>query len=464
MKWHFHGAAQTTTGSRHVLETNGTRLMVECGMYQGKRDESTARNSQFPFDPRQLHAMALSHAHIDHSGAIPTLVKLGFSGNIYATHATRDLSSVMLQDSAAVQRADAAFVSKKRAKKGLPPVQALYTEAEAAMAVRQFVAVGYDRTMPVADNIETTFRDAGHILGSSEIYLDVRENGARRRIAFSGDLGRGGHPLLRDPRPVEDADVLIIESTYGNREHEPMTNINERLCAIINRALERRGKVIIPSFAVGRTQHMVYALHQLVESKCIPALPMFVDSPLAVNATEIFRLHPECFNTETFEFLRAGQNPFGMNNLTYIRDVQQSMALNDLKEPCIILSASGMAEAGRIRHHLKNNIGDERNTILMVGFCAEHTLGARLIAGDKVVRIFGEEQDVKAHVEVMSAFSAHADRSELHDFARKATGPLRDICVVHGEPDQSNALGAALREMFPKARVHVPALNDCIEF
>lgn len=464
MKWHFHGAAQTTTGSRHMLEVNGTRLLVECGMYQGKRDESTARNSQFAFDPRALHAMALSHAHIDHSGAIPTLVKQGFNGNIYATHGTRDLASVMLQDSAAVQRADAAFVSKKRAKKGLPPVQPLYTETEAEMAVRQFVAVGYDRPQPVADNVEVIFRDAGHILGSAEVYLDVRENGAKRRIVFSGDLGRGGHPLLRDPKPVEDADVLIIESTYGNREHEPMVGINERLCAIINRALERRGKVIIPSFAVGRTQHLVYALHQLVESRCIPALPIYVDSPLAVNATEIFRLHPECFNTDTYEFLRAGRNPFGMGNLTYIRDVQQSMALNDLKEPCIILSASGMAEAGRIRHHLKNNIGDERNTILMVGFCAEHTLGARIIAGDKAVRIFGEEHEVKARVEVMSAFSAHADRSELHDFARKATGPLRDICVVHGEPDQSHALAAALREMFPKARVHVPALNDCIEF
>lgn len=463
MKWHFYGAAQTTTGSRYVVEINNTRLMLECGMFQGKRDESIERNSRFPFDPRSLDAMIVSHAHIDHTGAIPSVVKQGFAGNIYATHGTRDLASIMLQDSAAVQRADAEFVSQKRAKKGQPPVRALYTETEAEMAVRHFVAIDYDRPMPVADGVQVTFRDAGHILGSAEVYLDIGRNGQSQRVVFSGDLGRGGHPLLRDPRPVEGADVLVIESTYGNREHEPMTNINERLCAIINRAVERRGKVIIPSFAVGRTQHLVYALHRLVEEKCIPPLPIFVDSPLAVNATEVFRLHPECFNSETYAFLRTGQNPFGMNNLTYIRSVDQSMALNDRKEPCIIISASGMAEAGRIRHHLKNNIGDEHNTILLVGFCAAHTLGARLIAGEKIVRIFGEEQAVRAQVEVMSAFSAHADRSELHDFARRATGSLRDIIVVHGEADQSAAFAGALRGMFPKARVHVPALNDCIE-
>ena len=464
MKWHFYGAAQTTTGSRHLIEVNGSRVMLECGMFQGHREESTQRNSQFSFDARQVDALVLSHAHIDHSGAIPTLVKQGFAGNVYATHATRDLASVMLQDSAAVQRADAAFVSKRRAKKGLPPVQAIYTETEAELAVRQFVAVGYERPMFVADGVQAHFRDAGHILGSSQVYLDVKENGQRRRIVFSGDLGRGGHPLLRDPQPVADADVLVIESTYGNREHERMENIGERLCGIIKSTVERRGKIIIPAFAVGRTQHLIYALHQLVENKCIPALPMYVDSPLAVNATDIFRLHPECFSTSAYEFLRSGHDPFGMSKLTYIRNVDQSMKLNDLKEPCIIMSASGMAEAGRIRHHLKNNIGDERNTILMVGFCAEHTLGARLVAGDKIVRIFGEEHAVKARVEVMSAFSAHADRSELHDFARKATGSLRHIVVVHGEPEQSSALAEALRTMFPQARVHMPALNDCIEF
>lgn len=463
MKWHFYGAAQMTTGSRHLLEVNGSRLLIECGMFQGPRAESIERNSGFAFDPNAVEAVVLSHAHIDHSGAVPTLVKQGFAGNIYATHGTRDLTSAMLQDSAHVQRADVEFLNKKLAKKGKPPVAPIYTEKEAEIATRQIVGVGYERPMWVADGVQLRFRDAGHILGSAEVWLDVRENGRRTRVVFSGDLGRGGHPLLRDPSPVEEADVLLIESTYGNREHEPMDQINQRLCAIINRALERRGKIIIPAFAVGRTQHLVYALHQLVEQQCIPALPIYVDSPLAVNATEIFRLHPECFNTATYEQLLARHDPFGMEQLSYIRDVQDSIELNAVEGPCIIVSASGMCEAGRVLHHLKNNIGDERNTVLFVGFAAERTLGARLMAGEKVAKIFGEEYDVKAQVETISAFSAHADRSELLDFARRATGPLKHILVIHGEPDQSNALAAGLRELHPGAQVQVPALNDCLE-
>ena len=464
MKWTFYGAAQTTTGSRHMLDVNGARLMVECGMFQGPRAESIERNTGFPFDPRAIEAAVVSHAHIDHTGALPTLVKKGFAGNIYATNGTRDLSAVMLQDSAHVQRYDAEFVSRKRAKKGLPPVAPIYNEREAEATLRQFVGVGYERAVWIADGVQVSFRDAGHILGSAEVYLNVREGNRKLRIGFSGDVGRGHDPLLRDPASMEEVDVLLIESTYGNREHEPADHINDRLCSIVNRAIERKGKIIIPAFAVGRTQHIVYALHRLTEEKCIPPLPIFVDSPLAVNATEIFKLHPECFNAGIYEQLMARHNPFGMERLTYINDVEQSIALNDLKEPCIIISASGMAEAGRICHHLHNNIGDERNTIIMVGFCAQHTLGARLIAGEKRVRIFGEEHDVKAHVEVISAFSAHAGRSELLDFARRATGPLQHICVVHGEPEQSNALAAALREMFPKSQVHVPVLNDVVEF
>ena len=464
MKWTFYGAAQTTTGSRHVLDVNGTRLLVECGMFQGPRAESVDRNSGFAFDPKAIEAAVVSHAHIDHTGALPTLVKKGFNGNIYATNGTRDLSAVMLQDSAHVQRYDAEFVSRKRARKGLPPVAPVYTEREAEQAMRQFVGVGYDRSVWVADGVQLRFSDAGHILGSAEVFLDVREGGRKLRIGFSGDIGRGHDPLLRDPSPMEDLDVLLIESTYGNREHEPMDHINERLCAIVNRAIQRKGKIIIPAFAVGRSQHIVYALHRLTEEKCIPKLPIFVDSPLAVNATEIFKLHPECFNADIYEQLMARHNPFGMDKLTYIHDAEQSIALNDLKEPCIIISASGMAEAGRICHHLHNNIGDERNTILMVGFCAQHTLGARLIAGEKRVRIFGEEHDVKAQVEVISAFSAHAGRTELLEFARRVTGPLQHICVVHGEPEQSNALAVALREMFPRSQVHVPVINDVVEF
>lgn len=463
MKWTFYGAAQTTTGSRHVLALNGTQIMVECGMFQGPRAESMERNSTFPFDPKTIDSAVVSHAHIDHTGALPTLVKRGFSGNIYATNATRDLSAVMLQDSAHVQRYDAEFVSRKRAKKGLPPVAPVYNEKEAEATIRQFVGLGYERPLWIADGAQVRFRDAGHILGSAHVCLDVREGSRKLRIGFSGDVGRGGDPLMRDPSPMEDLDVLIIESTYGNREHEPMDQINDRLCAIVNRAIQRKGKIIIPAFAVGRTQHIVYALHRLTEEKCIPELPIFVDSPLAVNATEIFRLHPECFNTDIYEQLMARHNPFGLEKLKYIHDVDQSIALNDMKEPCIIISASGMAEAGRICHHLHNNISNERNTIIMVGFCAQHTLGARLIAGEKRVRIFGEEHDVKAQVEVISAFSAHAGRSELLNFARRATGSLQHICVVHGEAEQSQSLAAALRELFPRSQVHVPAINEVLE-
>ena len=326
------------------------------------------------------------------------------------------------------------------------------------------MGLGYERPLWIADGVQVRFRDAGHILGSSQVCLNVREGSRKLRIGFSGDVGRGRDPLMRDPAPMEDVDVLFIESTYGNREHEPHDQINDRLCAIVNRAIERKGKIIIPAFAVGRTQHLVYSLHRLTEEKLIPELPIFVDSPLAVNATEIFKLHPECFNLDIYEQLMARHNPFGLERLKYIHDVEQSMALNDLKEPCIIISASGMAEAGRICHHLRNNISDERNTVIMVGFCAQHTLGAKLIAGEKRVRIFGEEHDVKAHVEVLTAFSAHADRSELLDFARRATGSLQHICVVHGEAEQSQALGAALREIFPRSQIHVPALNDVLEF
>ncbi|MBI5686098.1 MAG: MBL fold metallo-hydrolase [Verrucomicrobia bacterium] len=464
MKWTFCGAAQTTTGSRHLLNINGTELMLDCGIFQGRRLESIERNNSFSFDPRSVEAVVVSHAHIDHTGALPTLVKRGFAGNIYATNGTRDLAAVMLQDSAHVQRYDAQFVSRKRARKGLPPVAPIYTEKEAEATIRQFVGLGYERPLWIADGVQFRFRDAGHILGSAEVIMDLREGDRRLRIGFTGDLGRGCDPLLRDPAPMEDIDVLAISSTYGNREHESMDYVNDRLCAIVNRTIERKGKIIIPAFAVGRTQHIVYALHRLTEEKCIPELPIFVDSPLAVNVTEIFRLHPECFNLDIYEQLMARHNPFGLERLKYIHDVDQSIALNDLKEPCIIISASGMAEAGRICHHLHNNLGDERNTVIMVGFCAQHTLGARLIAGEKRVRIFGEEHDVKAHVEVISAFSAHAGRSELLDYARRVTGSLQHICVVHGEAEQSNALAAALRDIFPRSQVHVPAINDVLEF
>jgi metallo-beta-lactamase family protein len=332
----------------------------------------------------------LSHAHLDHCGNLPNLCNQGFEGSIFCTFGTRDLASIMLQDSAVVQAADAVFVSKKRAKRGLPPVEPLYTATEAEKAVRQFVAINYDRPLTVVDGVTVTFRDAGHILGSAQVVLDVRENGRSFRYLFSGDVGRGNDDILRDPDVVEGVDFLQIESTYGAREHSVKTNAEEEVCRLVCGTLEASGKVIIPAFSVGRTQQVVYTLHQFTNAGRLPRVPIFVDSPLSVNAPEGYRLHPECFNDETYAFLREKANHFGMENLTYIREVAHSMKLNDLTEPAIIISASGMAEGGRIRHHLKNNVGDPKNLVLFVGYCAEHTLGAQLLAGRNPVNIFGE--------------------------------------------------------------------------
>jgi len=464
MKIHYLGATRTTTGSMYLLEINGARILLECGLYQGRRQESVERNREFPFDPSKIDAVVLSHAHIDHSGNLPTLCRRGFQGNIYSTFATRDLCAVMLEDSARVQIADSRYVSKQRAKEGLPPVEPLYSVEDAEKAIRQFVAINYRRRMPVADGVTLEFRDAGHILGSAQVILDVREGDRRFRYLFSGDIGRPAQEILRDPEPVEDVDFLQVESTYGDREHEDAGDSRDQLCRLVSGAIARGGKVIIPAFAVGRTQQLVYVLNQLTESGCIPKVPIFVDSPLSVNATEVFRLHPECFDTETYEHLRTKGNPFGMENLTYIREAAQSKKLNDLREPCLIISASGMAEAGRIRHHLANNVGDPRNLILFVGFCAEHTLGYQIVSGRSPVNIFGVPHEVRAEIGRVDAFSGHAGRSELLAYVKSLTGSMRTITVVHGEEAPALAFGEALRGLKPKSEVVVPVRGQVVEF
>jgi len=456
----FFGATRTTTGSMFLLEVNQQRLLLECGLFQGRRAESIERNRNFPFDARQIDAVILSHAHIDHCGNLPNLCRQGFTGNIYCTFATRDLASIMLEDSAEIQRADAEFISRKRAKQNLPPVEPLYSVTDAEKAVRQFVALNYDRPMPVADGITVTFRDAGHILGSAQVVLDLREDGRQYRYLFSGDVGRGSDDILRDPQPVENVDFLQIESTYGGREHSERADSAAEMGRVVRETLARNGKVIIPSFSVGRTQQIVYELHQMTDSGSLPKVPIFVDSPLSVNATEVYRLHPECFNDSIYRFLREKANPFGMENLTYIRELAHSMKLNDLKEPAIIISASGMCEAGRIRHHLKNHIGNPNNLVLFIGYCAEHTLGAQILARRSPVNIFGEPHHVRARIASFDTFSGHADRNELRRYVEGLDGQLKKIFVVHGEESQTLAFAEALRTLNPAAEVSAPQPSD----
>jgi len=464
MRIHFLGATRTTTGSMYLLEVNQQRILMECGLFQGRREESMERNRRFPFDVTKLDAVVLSHAHIDHCGNLPNLCKQGYGGNIYCTFATRDLAAIMLEDSAEIQKDDAIFVSKQRAKKGQPPVEPLYSAVDAEKAVRQFVGLNYDRPMPVANGVTITFRDAGHILGAAQIVLDIEEGGRKFRYLFSGDIGRGDDDILRDPQPVENVDFLQIEATYGGRDHSPKVDAKAELKRLVSDTLAAKGKVIIPAFSIGRTQQIVYVFHQLTLAGELPAVPMYVDSPLSVNATEVHRLHPECFNESIYKFLREKANPFGMENLTYIREVAHSKKLNELKDAAIIISASGMAEAGRIRHHLKNNIGDPKNLILFVGYCAEHTLGAQILARRNPVNIFGEPHEVRARIASIDAFSGHADRNELQAYVNKLTGNIKKISVIHGEESQCLAFAERLRAIKPKAQVVVPEYKQIVDF
>ncbi len=466
MKLTVHGAARTTTGSMYLLEVCDKKVLFECGFFQGKRKESLDRNRDFPFNPADVDYMLLSHAHIDHCGNIPNLVRKGFEGSIFCNHATRDLATLMLEDSAHIQEADCAFINRRNQKLGkmdAPVAEPLYTTSDAQLACKQFMSVAYNRPFDIADGIMVTFCDAGHILGSSEIIFDLHENGHRVRLVFSGDVGRGKNDILCDPTPFKDADILILESTYGARVHEPQEEVHSKLVNIITRTLDRRGKVIIPAFSVGRSQQLIYSLNQLTRTKSLPKIPVYVDSPLSVHATEVFRLHPECFNTSTYEKIRRHEDPFDLNTLTFIRTADESKALNDRSEPCIIISASGMCEAGRIRHHLRNNIGAARNTILMVGFCAPNTLGRFLADHHPHVSIFGEEFEVKAEVEVMDALSAHADRNELLGLVKQSTGPMRQILLTHGQENQAEALAKALQLKHSSSQILIPHLHESFD-
>lgn len=462
MKITFHGAARTVTGSQHLIEVNGQRLLLDCGLYQGPRRESFERNRNLPFEASSIDVVILSHAHIDHSGNLPNLVKSGFRGDIFCTFATRDLCSMMLMDSGNIQERDAEFVNKKRARKDQPPIDPLYTVEDAVNSLEYFNAIGYHRPREVAPGVTVTFLDAGHMLGSAIVVLDIEDRDAGRdvRLVFSGDLGREGIPIIRDPERVDHADVLILESTYGDGTHEPYMVSEGKLEKIVNDTYKRGGALIIPSFAVGRTQQLVYSLNKLMVQRDIPPLPVFVDSPLAINVTSVFRLHPEAYDDEIRKFMLAEGDPFGFDSLRYTRSVEQSKELNFLREPFIVISASGMAETGRILHHLRNRIEDPANTVLIVGWQAPDTLGRRLVEREPEVRIFGEEYQLKANVEVLNGFSGHADRNELLAWAEGITKKPRRTFLVHGESAPALALQSALQSQAGYEQVDVPELHQ----
>jgi len=458
----FMGAVHTVTGSMHIIETNGKRILLDCGLFQGKRKDAFERNRTLPYDPASIDVMVLSHAHIDHSGNIPTLVKTGFKGRIFTTSATVDLCEIMLLDSAHIQEKDVEFVNKRRAKQGKNLFEPLYTQDDARRAMEHFTPVFYEQPVRILPNVEVTYHDAGHLLGSAVTTLQISENGSKKKITFTGDLGRKRMPILKDPTPVKETDYLITESTYGNRLHENEEDIKSHLTRLITKIAFNKGKLIIPAFSVGRTQTIVFFLNQLHHEGRIPDIPVFVDSPLSTRATEVFSKHEDYFDTETLNMIMQGIDPFTFQTLHYVTDVEDSKKLNSMGGPAVIISASGMCESGRILHHLANSIENRRNTILIIGFQAENTLGRRLEEGLSPVKIFGEEYDILASVEVIDALSAHADRNEFAEYFDNIQNKLESAFIVHGDIEQSNALAEMLGSRYGWNAV-VPTPGETIQ-
>jgi metallo-beta-lactamase family protein len=435
----------------HLLESGGKRILLDCGMNQGRRKESDKKNRNLPIDPSSIDAVVLSHAHIDHSGNLPTLVKHGFRGPIFTTPATADLCEWMLRDTAFIQEKDAEFLNKRMERRhamgedgGL--VEPLYTMEDAERTIPLFHRVDYHCTQQLTDDLRYTAYDAGHILGSSSLLLEEKSTGVR--LAFSGDVGRPGLPIIRDPETLPPADYLIMESTYGGRLHKDVSHVINKLESVVNRTARRGGRIIVPAFAVGRTQQLVLLLHQLANEKRIPNIPIFVDSPLAINVTDVHRRHPECFDEETRSYLENGEDPFGFRRLQYVREAAESKKLNDLHGPFVVISASGMAEQGRILHHLRNNIEDPRNTVLITGFQAAETLGRKLVEKWTEVRIFGEPMRVRAEISSLDELSGHADQAELLEWIKPMVKGLRRVFLVHGEPLQAETLAGLLKSNY----------------
>jgi metallo-beta-lactamase family protein len=440
----FWGAARTVTGSMHQVQAGGQSLLLDCGLFQGRRSESRQRNQTFPFRPKDIDAVLLSHAHIDHCGNLPNLVRQGFAGPIYCTPATRALAGVMLGDAAKLHEEDAAYLNRHR-DKGEPKVEPLYDGRDVYRTLLRLHAVRYDKPFSIGAGLEATFSDAGHLLGSAMIHLRMDGRGAERSLTFTGDLGRPGLPILRDPSPVPPADLLISESTYGGHHHEPVEETADNLGRVVRQTADRGGKAIIPAFSVGRTQTIIYFLHQLMQAGRLPDVPIYVDSPMAVRATEVYRAHPECFDDETLRLLNDHPDLFGERHVTYIDKVHDSIALNDRRDPCVIISASGMCEGGRVLHHLKHNIEDPHSTILIVGYQAPDTLGRRLVERRPEVRILGRMYPLKAEVVVLNGLSSHADHEGLLRSLGPLVGTARRVRLVHGEPERAAALAEGLR-------------------
>lgn len=443
MKVKFCGAAQTVTGSCHLLTLdNGYKILLDCGLYQGYDEKYEDFNKKFLFDPADIDCMILSHAHIDHSGRIPKLCKDGFEGNIYCTSATRDLAAIMLQDSGYIQERDAEYNNKNRKKFKTDKIEPLYTVKDADRSIDQFVGIAYNRWFGIATNVDVLFKDAGHILGSASVTLRIKDEHHTKYFGFTGDIGRPDRPILRDPQEMVDLDYLICESTYGGKVHQSAPNDESELLSIIKQTcVEQKGKLVIPAFSVGRTQEIVYMIDKLESAGKLPKVPVYVDSPLAINVTEIFQMHPECFDAELLDYMRQDPNPFGFKNLHYTRKVAQSKLINDTDEPCIVISASGMATAGRIMHHIFHNIGHSKNTILIVGYCSPNTLGGRLRAGEKQVNMFGRQIEVKAQIRIMDSMSAHGDHNEILEFIdNQDRKKLKRIFLTHGELERQKLL------------------------
>jgi metallo-beta-lactamase family protein len=460
MRINFHGAAHTVTGTQHLLEINGSRLLLDCGLYQGQRDESYARNLNFKFDAASLDAVILSHAHIDHSGNLPNLVKEGFEGPIYATRATAELASVMVADSGHIQESDIEFVNKRRARNGEPPVEPIYTKADAERVADFFKPVDYGQPFEPVQGVVARFVEAGHILGSAAVSLEIEEKERKIRFWFSGDIGRYKLPLLRDPVFPEAVDYLLMESTYGDKAHRDPEQAATEFRDVVRRTVKRGGKVIVPAFAVGRTQEIVLHLNQMMSDGEVPSVPVYVDSPLAVKATQVFKNHPECFDDETRQFVLEARHPaLDFKMLKYVQSVDESKALNERKESMVIISASGMVETGRVVHHVKNNIEDPRNTICIVSWQAPYTLGRRLADREKQVKIFGEAYDVRAEIATIGGLSAHAGQDLLVKYAAGVKGTVKKVFLVHGEEKPAGILTQKLKEQNIK-NIFYPDLHE----